>query len=62
MTLERFMPALKERCNKCGSLITGDVRYLKDKKKKIPLCRDCFGKRFGRKKEPDKNDVVNHDN
>ena len=51
--LEQFYPeltAVPQRCADCGEPATdklGVTRYLK----KEPLCRDCFGKRLGRKKE-----------
>lgn len=50
MSLEQYMPGgVKIRCSDCKKVIEGPVRRLK----KMPYCRECFGKRLGRKKEKD---------
>lgn len=41
---------VKIHCSDCKEILKGTIRYLKKNKKK-PLCRDCFGKRLGKKKE-----------
>lgn len=54
MSLEQFIPELKERCSKCGNKIQGVKRHLgKKEEKKKPLCRGCFRKRLGVKEEAD---------
>ena len=55
MSLERYMSGgVKIRCSNCGRVVKDGVRYLRKK----PYCRDCFGKRLGRKKEKDSKEVI----
>ncbi len=55
MSLEQYMPGgVKIRCSDCDVVLKGPIRYLKKK----PYCHDCFGKKLGRKKETDSEEVT----
>lgn len=49
MSLEQFLPKLKQRCSDCGGDLTGQPIYYvgKETYPKKPLCRGCARKRLG---------------